>query len=128
MAQVKVYGRRSAWAGVRDELSTQIHEALVGAWQMPRDKRFQRFLWLDDDDLVAPLRSERYLLIEVVAFAGRSRGARRALIGALYEQVCGPFDLPVDDLEIVLIEAPQESWGIRGVSGDELSLTYPVSI
>lgn len=128
MAQVKVYGRRSAWSAVRDELSTHIHEALVDAWQLPADKRFQRFLWLDDDDLVAPLRGERYLVVEIVAFSGRSRAAKRALLGQLFDRVCGAFDLPVDDLEIVLLESPQESWGIRGMSGDELSLTYPVSI
>lgn len=128
MAQVKVYGRRSAWADARDELSRHIHEALGEAWHMPPEKRFQRFLWLDDDDLVAPMRGERYLVIEVLAFTGRSRAAKRALIAELFDRVCRAFDLPVDDLEIVLLESPQESWGIRGVSGDELTLTYPVSI
>ena len=128
MAQIKVYGRRSAWSKVRAELSDAIHESLAGAWRMPTDKRFQRFIWLDDDDLVAPLRGERYLVVEVLAFTGRSREAKRALIGALFERLCTGFDLSVDDLEIVLLESPQESWGIRGVSGDELTLTYPVSI
>lgn len=128
MAQVKVYGRRSAWAQERDALSARIHDALVEAWQMPRDKRFQRFLWLDDDDLVAPLRGDRYLVVEVVAFAGRSPEAKRLLVAALFRQVCGAFDLAVDDLEIVILDSPQEAWGIRGVSGDELTLTYPVSI
>lgn len=128
MAQIKVYGRRSAWLQHRAHLSDRIHEALVETWQMPADKRFQRFVWLDDEDLVAPLRGERYLVVEVLAFTGRSREAKRALLGALYDGVCGAFDLPVDDLEIVILESPQESWGIRGVSGDELTLTYPVSI
>ena len=128
MAQIKVYGRRSAWSQDRAHLSDTIHEALVEAWQMPADKRFQRFVWLDDEDLVAPMRGERYLVVEVLAFTGRSREARRALLSALYDRVCGVFDLPVDDLEIVILESPQESWGIRGVSGDELTLTYPVSI
>lgn len=128
MAQIKVYGRRSAWSQDRAVLSDRVHAALVEAWQMPTDKRFQRFVWLDDDDLVAPLRGERYLVIEVLAFSGRSQEAKRALVGALYDRVCGGFGLPVDDLEIVILESPQESWGIRGVSGDELTLAYPVSI
>ena len=128
MAQIKVYGRRSSWSAVRGELSDRIHEALVDAWRMPTDKRFQRFVWLDDDDLVAPMRGERSLVVEVLAFSGRSREAKRALVAALFEGVCGGFDLSVDDLEIVLLESPRESWGIRGVSGDELTLTYPVSI
>jgi hypothetical protein len=46
----------------------------------------------------------------------------------MYDRVCGPLDLPVDDLEIVVIESPRESWGIRGVSGDELTLGYTVEV
>lgn len=128
MAQIKVYGRRSAWSEARAALSDAIHGALVEAWQIPAEKRFQRFVWLDDDDLVAPLRGERYLVLEVLAFTGRSHEAKRALIGGLFERLCAGFDLSVDDLEIVLLESPRDSWGIRGVSGDELTLTYPVSI
>ena len=76
MVQVKVYGNRRVWGQRRAEVSDALHEALVGAWQIPEDKRFHRFLLLDDGDLVAP-RSDDYLVIEVVAFAGRSREAKR---------------------------------------------------
>ena len=128
MGQIIVHGRRSQWLDQRTELSEALHEALVDAWQYPVEKRFQRFVWLDDDDLVAPQRGPRYLVVQVVAFTGRSREARRELIRQMYERVCGPLDLPVDDLEIVLIESPRESWGIRGVSGDELTLGYTVEV
>ncbi|MBI9114305.1 tautomerase family protein [Sanguibacter suaedae] len=127
MAQLKVYGRRSVWAGRREDLSDVLHGALMAAWQLPEDKRFQRFVWLDDDDLVAP-RGHAYLVVEVVAFAGRSTQAVRALVRETYARVCPAFGLPVDDLEIVVLESPQDRWGIRGVSGDELTLTYPVTL
>ena len=128
MGQIIVHGRRSQWRDQRHELSDALHAALVDAWQYPPDKKFQRFVWLDDDDLVAPQRGPRYLVVQVVAFTGRSREARRELIRQMYERVCGPLDLPVDDLEIVIIESPRESWGIRGVSGDELTLGYTVEV
>ncbi|MEV0950467.1 tautomerase family protein [Promicromonospora sp. NPDC050249] len=127
MAQVKVYGNRSVWGERRAEISDALHEALVRTWQLPADKRFHRFLLLDDGDLVAP-RSDSYLVVEIVCFTGRSREARRALIAALYDDVAPRLGLDVNDLEIVILESPKENWGIRGMSGDELSLSYRVDV
>lgn len=127
MAQVKVYGNRSAWGERRTEISDALHEVLVRTWQLPPDKRFHRFLLLDDGDLVAP-RSEAYLVVEIVCFAGRSREAKRALIAALYDDVAPRLGLEPDDLEAVILESPRENWGIRGMSGDELALGYRVDV
>jgi phenylpyruvate tautomerase PptA (4-oxalocrotonate tautomerase family) len=127
MAQVKVYGNRSVWGERRAEISDALHEALVRTWQLPADKRFHRFLLLDDGDLVAP-RSDAYLVVEIVCFAGRSREAKRALIAALYDDVAPGLGLDVNDLEIVILESPKENWGIRGMAGDELSLSYRVDV
>lgn len=127
MAQVKVYGNRSVWGERRAETSDALHEALVRTWQLPADKRFHRFLLLDDGDLVAP-RSDSYLVVEIVCFTGRSREAKRALIAALYDSVAPQLGLDVNDLEIVIVESPKENWGIRGMSGDELTLSYRVDV
>ncbi|MGY4642842.1 tautomerase family protein [Cellulomonas sp. URHB0016] len=127
MAQVKLYGRRDVWGSRRQEVSDAVHAALVGAWALPDDKRFHRFVMLDPEDLVAP-RSEAYLVIEVVCFTGRTRRARRALIAAMFDDVAPALGLGPDDLELVIIESPAENWGIRGVSGDELTLPYRVDV
>ena len=127
MVQVKVYGNRSVWGQRRAEVSDALHAALVGAWQIPEDKRFHRFLLLDDGDLVAP-RSDDYLMIEIVAFAGRSREAKRELIRRVYDDVAPALGVAADDVELVVVESPAESWGIRGRSGDELSLSYKVDV
>ena len=127
MAQVKVYGRRSVWGARRQEVSDAVHGALVGAWGLPDDKRFHRFVLLDDEDLVAP-RGPAYLVVEVVCFTGRSPGAVRALIAAFFDDVAPALGLGADDLEVVVIESPPTHWGIRGVAGDELSLSYRVDV
>ncbi|MFF2450995.1 tautomerase family protein [Isoptericola sp. NPDC058082] len=127
MVQVKIYGNRRVWGQRRTEVSDALHAALVGAWQIPEDKRFHRFLLLDDGDLVAP-RSDVYLMIEIVAFAGRSREAKRELIRRVYDDVAPALGVAADDVELVVIESPAESWGIRGRSGDELSLSYKVDV
>ncbi len=127
MAQVKIYGHRRVWHERRAEISDALHAALVTAWQLPEDKRFHRFLLLDDGDLVAP-RSEAYLVVEVVCFEGRSSQAKRALVRAVYDDVAPALGLAAEDLELVVVETPRENWGIRGRSGDELALSYRVDV
>ncbi|MEL7974653.1 tautomerase family protein [Isoptericola sp. F-RaC21] len=127
MVHVKVYGNRRVWGQRRAEVSDALHAAMVGAWQIPEEKRFHRFLLLEDGDLVAP-RSDDYLMIEIVAFAGRTREAKRELIRRVYDDVAPALGVAADDVELVVIESPAESWGIRGRSGDELSLNYKVDV
>ncbi|MFI2102047.1 tautomerase family protein [Isoptericola sp. NPDC019693] len=127
MVHVKVYGNRRVWGQRRGEVSDALHAALVGAWRIPEDKRFHRFLLLEDGDLVAP-RSDDYLMIEIVAFAGRTREAKRELIRRVYDDVAPALGVAADDVELVVLESPAESWGIRGRSGDELSLSYKVDV
>ncbi|WP_018658331.1 tautomerase family protein [Actinomadura flavalba] len=125
MAQVKVYGRRDRWSDRRREVSDAVQDCLVRAWRLPPDKRFHRFLLLDADDWVCPGRSDDYLILEIVCFSGRGDDAKRALIRALYERFAA-LGLARDDLELTIVESPPVNWGIRGVSADELTLSYPV--
>ncbi|MFF5206712.1 tautomerase family protein [Streptosporangium sp. NPDC000396] len=128
MAQIKFYGRRDVWSGRRREVSDTVHDCLTEAWQLPADKRFHRFLLLDAEDLVCPQRGERYLIVEILCFEGRSDQAKRDLIRTLFARAQERLDLPAEDLEIVIVESPRVNWGIRGLPGDELALTYPVTV
>lgn len=128
MAQVKVYGRRSVWAGRTTDVSDAVHAALVGAWRIPEHKRFHRFLLLDDDELVAPSRGPGYLVVEVVCFPGRSAEAVRALLTAFTDDVAPALGLAPDDLEVVVLEAPRTHWAIRGTTADRLELDYRVEV
>ncbi|WP_026341221.1 tautomerase family protein [Actinomadura atramentaria] len=128
MAQVKIHGRRAAWAGRRREVSDLVQECLVEAWRLPPDKRFHRFLLLDDEDWICPGRGERYLILEILCFEGRGDAGKRALIRALYDRLVPALGLSADDLELTIVETPRVNWGIRGVPADELALTYPVAL
>lgn len=126
MAQVKIYGRRSVWHGRTQAISDAVHGALTGAWGLPQEKRFHRFLLLEDDELIAPSRGLGYLVIEVICFTGRSPEGIRELIRAFTDGVAPALDLSVDDLEVVILESPADHWAIRGQAGDELTLNYRV--
>lgn len=122
MVQVKVYGRRSAWAGRTAQVSDAVHDGVVRTWGLPPEKRFHRFVLLADDELVAPARGHAYLVVEVLCFTGRSTDAVRRLLGALMSALPDALDLPVHDLEVVVLESPPTHWGIRGRTGDALTL------
>jgi phenylpyruvate tautomerase PptA (4-oxalocrotonate tautomerase family) len=129
MAQVKVYGLRSSLSAIRSELSDAIHESLMEAFALPREKRFQRFFPLDRDDFLFPSdRSDRYTIVEISVFEGRSPEVKKRLITTLFSRLQAQANVSPQDLEITIYETPRSNWGIRGKPGDELALDYKVNV
>jgi phenylpyruvate tautomerase PptA (4-oxalocrotonate tautomerase family) len=129
MAQVKVYGLRSSLSSIRGELSDAIHESLMDAFALPREKRFQRFFALERDDFMFPSdRSDKYTIVEISLFEGRSTEAKKRLVTTLFSRVQARANVSPQDLEITIFETPRSNWGIRGKPGDELALDYKVNV
>ena len=126
---MKVYGLRRRLGPARAALSDAIHAAVAEAFRYPPEKRFHRFIHLDDGDFVFPAdRSDRYTVIEISVFEGRSAEAKKALVRALYERIATAAGIPPRDVEITIFETPRHAWGIRGLPGDELGLDYKVEV
>lgn len=127
MAQVKIYARRTHIDRVRAALSDAIHAVFMHEFGLPEDKRFHRFIALDDADFIHPKdRGEGYTVIEIVMFEGRTDTTKRALLRGLMTAVAEAAAVPIEAVEIVILESPKALWGIRGQIGDELSLSYTV--
>lgn len=128
MAQVKIYGIYESLKPCQKQFSEILHSCLMDALQLPEEKRFQRFILMNKDDIYFPNdRSERYTIIEISMFEGRSAEVKKKLIRLIFKrvQVLG-FD--VNDIEVTIFETPRSHWGIRGLPGDELSLNYKVDV
>jgi phenylpyruvate tautomerase PptA (4-oxalocrotonate tautomerase family) len=129
MAQVEVFAQRDHIEAVRAQLSDAIHRVLRDTLGLPPDKRFHRFIALDEADLVHPPdRSARYTIVEIVMFEGRSEATRRACLRRLMQDIPDAVGMSVHDLEIVILESPRCNWGIRGKVGDELRVPYQVEV
>ena len=77
MAQVKIYALASALSGQREQLSNTVHSCLVDAFALSQDKRSHRFFPLAAEDFIFPPgRSERYTILEISMFEGRSSEAK----------------------------------------------------
>ncbi len=129
MAQVTIFGVRERLGPVRTALSAAIHAAVMDALEYPPEKRFQRFIQLDPEDFLFPDdRTDRYTIIEISLFEGRSVEAKKRLIRELFRRIPEATGIGTADIEVTIFETPRHNWGIRGVPGDELGLTYRVEV
>jgi phenylpyruvate tautomerase PptA (4-oxalocrotonate tautomerase family) len=129
MAQVVVYGRRESLDQRRGALSEAIHAAIMSALEYPPEKKFQRFIALDERDFIYPPdRGGDYTIIEISMFEGRTEAARRALIAELFIRVEAQAGISPRSLEITITETPRVNWGIRGQNAADLMLDYRVEV
>lgn len=129
MASIKIYGRAALLEAARERISDAIHQSVVEALQFPPEKRFHRFMLLADENFIFPDdRSEKYTVIEISMFEGRSVETKKDLIRLLYQNLKEGADIAGVDVEIIIYETPKYNWGIRGLPGDELELNYKVEL
>ena len=129
MAQVKIYGLESSLSEKTEKLSNAIHESLMDAFGLPENKKFHRYILLDEKNFKYPSdRSSNYTIIEFSIFEGRSKETKKRLINLLYEKIKQQVEIEEQDIEITIFETPMSNWGIRGMPGDELALSYKVKV
>ena len=106
-----------------------VHAALVDAFGIPEPDRNIRFQQYEPGDwLLPPGKSDRYVLVEVFAFSGRSAEAKGELYARMVENLSA-FAIPAGDIFILVVEQPRENWGIRGGQrADQVDLGYKVKV
>lgn len=129
MPQTKIYGHTEFIQQHRQTISDSIHACTIEALSYPPDKRFQRFISLEDEDFIYPGdRTKQYLVIEISLFEGRSVAAKKNLMRLIYEKLNAALNIAPNDIEIILYEVPTHNWGVRGVPGDELNFNYKIQV
>jgi phenylpyruvate tautomerase PptA (4-oxalocrotonate tautomerase family) len=127
MAQIKIYGVGTHLIPIRKELSNIIHSCVVDALRFPADKRAHRFFPLDPENFFYPAgRTDRYTIIEISMFEGRTIETKKKLIQLLFERIHAAVGISATYFEITISETPKHNWGLHGLPGDEVSLNYKV--
>jgi phenylpyruvate tautomerase PptA (4-oxalocrotonate tautomerase family) len=93
-----------------------VRGALSEALQAPAEDPCVRLAEYPHGEFALPYpdrHSERFTLIEVTMFAGRSLETKRRLYDALVRAL-GEFEIDPHDVLIVLHEPAMESWGVEG--------------
>lgn len=106
-----------------------VHAALVEGLEVPADDPTVRLVEHRPENMRMPSdRSDRYTVVEVTMFAGRSIHTKRRLYEAIVRNLhaCG---VPSDDVLVVLHEPSMENWGVHGGSpASEVQVGFKVDI
>ena len=121
---------RRGWIGERRaEVLDAVHSAVVESLKIPPDDRVLRLIEHEPANFPPPpASSEKFTVVEITMFAGRSLDAKRHLYAAIVRNL-GRFGVPPNDVNVVLHEPPLENWGVRGgVPASELNLGFQLQV
>lgn len=106
---------RGAWLdGKQTAFLEAVHGAVVQALRTPDDEPLARLIEHPTSLYLTPRSAgKRFTRIEIVLFRGRSVEAKRELYRAMVRNL-RPFEVPPEDVKIVLIETTFENVGFRG--------------
>ncbi|HEV2930352.1 MAG TPA: tautomerase family protein, partial [Propionibacteriaceae bacterium] len=77
---------------------------------------------------IPPGKGDRFTLVEITMFGGRSLDAKRRLYRAVVTNQ-GRLGIPPSDVLIVLHEVPLDHWGIRGgTPASDVDLGFEVGV
>ena len=120
---------RAGWISDPGAVIDAVQSALREALKIPEGDRTLRLIEHPPSHFaVPPGRGEKFTLIEVTMFSGRSMSAKRTLYQAIVRNLAA-LDVPPSDIKITLIETPPENWGIRsGTPASEIDLGFKIDV
>jgi phenylpyruvate tautomerase PptA (4-oxalocrotonate tautomerase family) len=114
MPLVKIETKRWMTQEVKRAVLDAVHQALVTAFKVPDWDRNQRIIEYNTDDFEASAdKGERFTIVTIDAFAGRSLEAKRHLYRELASRL-EAAGIPQTELIVVVHDVPLENWGVRG--------------
>ena len=109
-------------------ISDAVHDTLVDAFKIPEHDYIHRVHRCDKDEFVlAPSKSDKYVVVEMTVFPGRSPEAKAKLYKGIQNRLAA-FGVGSNDLLIALHELPLENWGLRGARGDQVTLGFETKV
>ncbi len=113
----------------KEKLSAEIHEALVESIKIPQTDFNQRIIEFDPADIhVSAGKTEKFVLVEITMFPGRSREAKKKMYAGIVDRL-GALGVPPADVMIVLNEPPLVNWGIHGGHpADETDIGFDLKV
>jgi phenylpyruvate tautomerase PptA (4-oxalocrotonate tautomerase family) len=131
MPHVLVEVRREYSEAEEVALMDAVHSALRTAFRIPPSDRHVRLVAHEPHRFACPpgkTQPDRYTLVSVDAFAGRSLDAKRALYREIVESL-EPLGIPRDHVSIVVRDIALTNWGIRGgVAACDVDLGFDVNV
>ncbi len=112
-----------------ERIIAAVHGALMDALKTPEwDQTIRLLVHEPHRFAVPPGKDERYTLVTIDLFTGRSLDAKKRLYRAIVANL-GACGIPADHVKVLLRESAPENWGIRGgVPASEVDLGFRIDI
>jgi phenylpyruvate tautomerase PptA (4-oxalocrotonate tautomerase family) len=108
-----------------------VQSALVQAFKIPHDDRSIVLVAHLPHRMITPpalQQPERYTVVRIDVFAGRSVDAKRQLYQAIVQHL-QPLGIPPNHVMVCLRELPTENWGIQGgQAACDVDLKFQVNV
>lgn len=105
-----------------------VHAAMMEGLKIPDWDKTIRFISHEPHRFTADARKdERFTLISIDLFEGRSLQAKQRLYSAIVRNLV-PFDIPADHVKVLLREIPKENWGIRGMPASDIDIGFEIKL
>jgi phenylpyruvate tautomerase PptA (4-oxalocrotonate tautomerase family) len=105
-----------------------VHSALMEGLKIPEWDKTIRFISHEPHRFTsAPGKGERYTLITIDLFAGRSLAAKKKLYSAIVRNL-DALRIPPDHVKVALREIPRENWGIGGLAASEIEIGFEIKV
>lgn len=102
-----------------------VHDAFVATFDIEEDDRYQRLYELDEDCFERrKAKTDRFTLIELTLFPGRSKELKRQLIKQITRLLGERLGIAPTDVFIIMHEPPLDNWGCYGEQASELGYRY----
>ena len=129
MPQVRIETRDHWLNGRHEALYDAIQAAMVEGIKIPEDDRCYRLVTYDAAHFPnVPGKSDRFIIIEIALFQGRSLAAKRNMYAAIARNLKAAFGLEPGDIRVVLEEASRENWSMDGKPASEIDLGFKVEV
>lgn len=106
-----------------------VHSAMVEGIKIPeQDKNIRLIVHVPHRFATPPGHGERYTLISIDLFEGRSLNAKRALYSEIINNL-EPLGIPASEIFVLLRETSRDNFGIRGgVPASDVDLGFDVNV
>jgi hypothetical protein len=124
-----VIATRAGWITAPSAVIDAVQSALREALKIPEWDRTLRLIEHPASHFaVPPGRGQKFTLVEVTMFSGRSMTAKRTLYQAIVRNL-EALGVPTLDIKITLIETPPDNWGLRGgMPASEIDLGFKIDV
>jgi phenylpyruvate tautomerase PptA (4-oxalocrotonate tautomerase family) len=129
MPLVNIYLQKNVWdEDAIKKISDDIHDSLVEAFKIPLHDYNHRIIKLEPSDFIhSDKKTDRYIFINIIAFPGRSKEAKRKLYSEIFKRLAH-YNISENDLVVVINEPPLKNWGLRGKPGDEADIGFNLNV